>query len=119
MRLRPVVDDGEAVAAAVTDALALPVQLHGGLDIDVYWLRPVDASADLVVRAFDRTVDRAVLDSAATVLDSLESTRFPAERCGASPPVIALDGGAHLFVTEYIESRPAPGPGFVRAWWAA
>lgn len=122
MKLVPVISDPNSLIDAVTRASGVPVGIHSELDFDVYRVRHDGPGPDWVVRCFDDSVGRAAVDSAAQVLATLEGTRFPAERCPLDAPVITLseDGNQrHLLVTEYVEARPAPKPGFVLAWCAA
>lgn len=118
MRVRPVVEDAEAIVDAVAEVVGRPLALHSELDVDVYRLRPTEKGSDLVVRAFGPAVQRTMVDAAARVLQGLSGTRFPAERCATDPPVLSAGEGRHLLVTEYVEPSPAPGPGFVLAWCA-
>ena len=73
---------------------------------------------DLVARVFGPGVERAMVDTAAHVLQRMAGTRFPAERCTSDDPVLALGEDRHVLITEYVEPSPAPGPGFVLAWCA-
>ena len=119
MRVRPAVNDVTTMVAAVADSMSEALVLHSELDVDVYRLRRSEAEPDLVVRAFGPNVERQTVDSAARVLQSLANTRFPAERCATDRPVVVLDEGQHVLVTEYVEPSPDPRPGFILAWCAA
>lgn len=119
MKVRPTVQDVATVVDAVTESVGQSLSLHSELDVDVYRLRRAEEGCDLVVRAFGPAVPRATVDAAARVLRGLAETRFPAERCATESPVLALDGGRHLLVTEYIDPLPPPSSGFVLAWCAA
>ncbi|MBN9618173.1 MAG: cobalamin biosynthesis protein CobD, partial [Actinobacteria bacterium] len=57
--------------------------------------------------------------AAAHALAALADTPFPAERCADPTPVLELDHGRHLLVTEYVEPTPPPSRAFVGAWCAA
>jgi Ser/Thr protein kinase RdoA (MazF antagonist) len=118
VRVRPVMNDPAMVVGAVAEAMGETLFLHSELDLDVYRLRRTDSEPTLVARAFGPDVERARVDAAARVLQSLADTRFPAERCATDVPVLALGDGRHVLVTEYIEPSPAPRPGFVLAWCA-
>ena len=100
----------------MAESLRQALFLHSELDVDVYRLRRTDAEPDLVVRAFGPGVEPEAVDAAARVLQGLAGTRFPAERCPTDVPVLQIGDGRHLLVTRYVESLPAPGPGFVLAW---
>ncbi|TWP37436.1 phosphotransferase [Leekyejoonella antrihumi] len=120
MHVRHVVNDVAMVVDAVASSQGRPsLSLHTELDVDVYRLSHTGSGPDLVVRAFDHTVERSAVDAAAHVLQRLAGTRFPAERCPAGDPVLPIGDDRHLLVTAYIERSPAPGPGFVVAWCAA
>jgi Ser/Thr protein kinase RdoA (MazF antagonist) len=118
VRVRPVVNDAATVVGAVADSTRETLLLHSELDVDVYRLHRTESDPDLVARAFGPSVERAAVDAAAHVLQSLADTRFPAERCPTDTPVLALGSGRHVLVTEYVEPSPAPRPGFVLAWCA-
>jgi enterochelin esterase-like enzyme len=117
-RVRPVVKDAATVVHAVAESLCQPLSLVSVLDVDVYRLRPPDGGPDLVARAFGAGVEATTVNAAARVLTALAATPFPAERCASDSPVLPLGGGRHLFVTQYVEPTPAPGPGFILAWCA-
>ena len=121
MRVHPVIEDAATVVSVVAESIGQPLSLHSELDVDVYRLYPSDAGPDgpdLVARVFGPGVERAMVDTAAHVLQRLAGTRFPAERCTSDDPVLALGEDRHVLVTEYVEPSPAPGPGFVLAWCA-
>ncbi len=121
MRVHPVIEDITNVVTVVADSMGQPLSLHSELDVDVYRLHRIDAGSDgpdLVARVFGPSVERAIVDAAAHVLQRLAGTRFPAERCPSTDPVLALGDDRHVLVTEYVEPSPAPGPGFVLAWCA-
>jgi enterochelin esterase-like enzyme len=118
LRVRPVVKDAATVVHAVSESLCQSLSLDSVLDVDVYRLRPADGGPDIVARAFGAGVEAATVNAAARVLTRLAGTPFPAERCASESPVLSLGGGRHLLVTEYVESAPAPGPGFLLAWCA-
>jgi hypothetical protein len=121
MRVHPVIEDPAAVVSAVAESMGQPLSLHSELDVDVYRLHPSGAGTDgpdIVARVFGPGVERAMVDTAAHVLQRLAGTRFPAETCASEAPVLALREDRHVLVTEYIEPSPAPGPGFVLAWCA-
>ena len=118
VRLRPVFGEATAVADAVSTATGEPLLSCTELDVDVYRLHRPAGKVDLVARAFGPGVERFALDATTHVLQELAPTRFPAERCATSSPVLALGGGRHLLVTEYVEPSPAPSAGFVLAWCA-
>jgi len=122
VKLEPVISDPKVIVDAVAEASGVAVRHHRDLDFDVYRLTHDGPGPDWVVRAFDDTVGRTQVETAARVLASLEPTPFPAERCALEDPVITFtENGSqrHLLVTEYVEARPAPKPGFVLAWCAA
>jgi Ser/Thr protein kinase RdoA (MazF antagonist) len=112
------VNDAATVVDAVAESMRETLLLHSELDVDVYRLCRTESESepDLVARAFGPSVERAAVDAAARVLQSLADTRFPAERCPTDSPVLALGDGRHVLVTEYVEPSPAPRPGFVLAW---
>ena len=121
MRVRPVIEDAATVVSVVAESMGQPLSLHSELDVDVYRLHPTDAGPDgpdLVARVFGPGVERAMVDTAAHVLQRLAGTRFPAEPCTRDDPVLALGEDRHVLLTEYVEPSPAPGPGFVLAWCA-
>ncbi|MFZ0668534.1 MAG: hypothetical protein WAM97_22485 [Acidimicrobiales bacterium] len=121
MPVHPVIEDAETVVTAVAESTGQALSLHSELDVDVYRLHHLDAGGggpDLVARVFGPSVERAIVDAAAHVLQRLAGTRFPAERCLSADPVLALGDDRHVLVTEYVEPSPAPGPGFVLAWCA-
>lgn len=112
-------EDPAAVVQAVVESSGRPLSLVGELDVDVYRLRRSDVTPDLVVRAFGPGVDGATVRAAAHALAALADTPFPAERCADPTPVLELDHGRHLLVTEYVEPTPPPSRAFVGAWCAA
>lgn len=119
MKLTPVLSDTKVLVDALAGASGMQARIHRELDIDVYRVHHDGPGPDWVVRAFDDAVGRAALDTTAEVLTTLGGTRFPAERCALENPVITFiaDGSRrHLLVTEHVEVRPAPRPGFVLAW---
>jgi Ser/Thr protein kinase RdoA (MazF antagonist) len=119
VKLSPVVLDHDRLVDAVSNGSGVQVRIHRELDLDVYRVGHDGPGPDWVVRCFDDTVGRAAVDTAAQVLAALQATPFPAERCPLETPVITfLEDGSqrHLMVTEYVEARPAPKPGFVLAW---
>ena len=121
MRVHPVIEDAATVVNVVAESMGQPLSLHSELDVDVYRLHPSDAgpdARDLVARVFGPGVERAMVDTAAHVLERLAGTRFPAERCMSDDPVLALGEDRHVLITEYVEPSPAPGPGFLLAWCA-
>ena len=121
MRVHPVIEDAATVVSVVAESIGQPLSLHSELDVDVYRLYPSDAGPDgpdLVARVFGPGVERAMVDTAAHVLQRLAGTRFPAERCTSDDPVLALGEDRHVLITEYVEPSPAPGPGFLLAWCA-
>jgi len=121
MRVHPVIEDAATLVSVVAESMGQPLSLRSELDVDVYRLYPSDAGPDgpdLVARVFGPGVERAMVDTAARVLQRLAGTRFPAERCASDDPVLALEGDRHVLITEYVEPSPAPGPGFVLAWCA-
>lgn len=104
---------------ALSGASGTEARIHSELDVDVYRVQHDGPGPDWVVRAFDDAVGRAPLETTAQVLTALGGTTFPAERCALTDPVITfLEDGSrrHLLVTEHVEARPAPRPGFVLAW---
>ena len=109
------------VVNLVAESIGQPLSLHSALDVDVYRLHGPDSGpeeSDLVARVFGSDVEGATVAAAALVLQKLEGTRFPAERCPSTDPVLALGGDRHVLVTEYVEPSSAPGPGFMLAWCA-
>jgi hypothetical protein len=121
MRVHTVIEDTATVVAVVAESVGQPLSLHSELDVDVYRLHRIDAGSDgpdLVARVLGSSVERAVVDAAAHVLQRLAGTRVPAERCPSADPVLALGDDRHVLVTEYVEPSPAPGPAFVLAWCA-
>jgi len=118
MRVHPVVADAASVVNVVAESLGQPLSLHSELDIDVYRLHRTQAEPDLVARVFGPGVERTVVDAAARVLQALAGTRFPAERCLSTDPVLPIGQNRHVLVTEYVTASPAPHPGFVLAWCA-
>jgi hypothetical protein len=118
VRLHPVIEDASTVVSAVAESVGQPLSFHSELDVDVYRLHGTGdgPGSDLVARVFGPDVARATVDAAAHVLQKLAATRFPAERCPSTDPVLGLGGDRHVLVTEYVEPSPAPGPGFILAW---
>jgi Ser/Thr protein kinase RdoA (MazF antagonist) len=116
MRLHPVIEDAATVVSTVAESMDERLSLYGELDVDVYRLHRTNPGPDLVARVFGPGVERATVEAAAHVLQALEGTRFPAERCPIADPVLAFGEGRHALVTEYVEPSPAPRPGFVLAW---
>jgi hypothetical protein len=119
--VHPVIEDAATVVSSVAESVGQPLSLHSELDVDVYRLHASGDGpdrSDLVARVLGPGVERATVDTAAHVLQKLAGTRFPAERCPSADPVLALGGGRHVLVTEFVESSPASGPGFILAWCA-
>ncbi len=99
MRVHPVIEDAATVVSVVAESMGQPLSLHSELDVDVYRLRPSGTGPDgpdLVARVFGPGVERAMVDTAAHVLQRLAGTRFPAERCTGGDPVLALGGDRHV-----------------------
>lgn len=122
MKLSSVLGDPDVLVDALGGASGVQARIHSHLDVDVYRVEHDGPGPDWVVRAFDDAVGRPALESTARVLAAFGETPFPAERCVGEHPVITFseDGSArHLLVTEHVEARPAPRPGFVLAWCAA
>ena len=112
------IEDTATVVSVVSELVGQPLSLHSELDVDVYRLHPTGNGpdgSDLVARVFGPGVGRATVDAAAHVLQRLEGTPFPAERCPIADPVLTLGGDRHVLVTEYVEPSPAR-PGFILAW---
>ena len=119
VRLHPIVDDPAIIADAATRALGEPLVPIGDLDLDVLRLRRTAGGGDVVARSFGPAVPRESVMAVVKVLADLADTRFPAERCASRSPLVTIDGGTHVLLTDYVEPSPEPRPGYLLAWCAA